>query len=143
MQPYRWIVNGAMFGALGVLIGAFGAHGLEGNLKSLGYDDAQVERRLDLHETAVRYQMYHAPALILVGLLALRQRSKALSTAGWLFMAGIIIFSGLLYALVFAGDQWKWLGAIVPIGGIALIAGWVMLGYSAKSVAKQNQPPAE
>ena len=138
MQPYRWIVNGAMFGALGVVIGAFGAHGLEGRLSALGFDEAQVLRRLDLHETAVRYQMYHAPALVLVGLLALRLKSTAVSMAGWFFVAGIIVFSGLLYVLVFAGDQWKWLGAIVPLGGTALIAGWVMLGYAARGLAEER-----
>jgi uncharacterized membrane protein YgdD (TMEM256/DUF423 family) len=158
MQPNRWIMVGAIMGAVGVAIGAFGAHGLEKRLENQrearGWNDPitlrkEVDRRVAIYETAVRYQMFHAPALIVVGLLGFQRRSKSLTAAGWLFLMGVLVFSGLLYVLVFAGDQWKFLGAIVPIGGTALIAGWVMLaiagaGYCPSNAASaKNQPPAD
>jgi len=130
MQPNRAIAIGAMLGAVGVGLGAFGAHGLEERLAGLGWDADQVLRRVDIFETAVRYQMYHAPALVLVGLLGMHRRSPCLTAASWMFLLGVLIFSGLLYVLVFASDQWRWLGAVVPIGGTALIIGWVSLGIA-------------
>lgn len=136
-------------GGVGVALGAFGAHGLPERLTAMGWDSAQVLRRVDIFETAVRYQMFHAPALILVGLLGLQRHSKALTAAGWLFLFGVLIFSGLLYVLVFAGEHWKMLGAIVPIGGTSLIAGWVMLAIAGASCCPGDscsakiQPPAD
>lgn len=127
MIASRWIAIGAVLGAIGVGLGAFGAHGLESRLAGLGYTGDDLARRLANHETAVRYQMWHALAIVLVG-LALAQRP----TAWWhasasAFLAGILLFSGLLYVLVVAGPSWRWLGAVVPIGGLSLIAGWVLL----------------
>ena len=110
-----WIVLGGLFGGLAVITGAFGAHGLE---KMLTAD------QLETYEVAVRYQMYHALALVLVGLLATRP-SRLLSLAGSMFVLGILLFSGLLYALVFTGLTR--LGMIVPLGGLAFIAGWFLL----------------
>lgn len=116
-----WIASGAVLAALAVGAGAFGAHGLR------DYLAANVQTAN--FETAVRYQMYHALALVLVGLLAGRQSSAALAVSGICFLLGTLIFSGLLYALVFTGL--RWLGAIVPIGGTLLIVGWLALAAAA------------
>lgn len=116
MRPQAWIVLAGVFGALAVTAGAFGAHGLEGRLSA---------EQLATFEVAARYQMYNALALGLVGLLAIRQRCGLLTASGWCFLAGALLFSGLLYVLVFSGI--KWLGAIVPLGGLAMIAGWSLL----------------
>ena len=131
MIASRWIAIGAILGAIGVALGAFGAHGLEGRLAGLGYAGDDLARRLANHETAVRYQMWHALAIVLVG-LALVQRPTAwwhASTSA--FLVGILLFSGLLYVLVIAGPDWRWLGAVVPIGGLSLIAGWLLMAIGA------------
>jgi uncharacterized membrane protein YgdD (TMEM256/DUF423 family) len=120
MSGMTWIRVGAVLGGLGVIAGAFGAHGLEGKLDSKGFE---------VFETAAKYQMYHAPALLAVGLLAMAGRKRAaLNFAGWSFLIGVLIFSGTLYALAFTGI--RWLGAITPIGGLALIAGWFALAFA-------------
>lgn len=110
---------GAVAGGLAVVLGAFGAHALRARLS--------IED-LGIYETAVRYQMYHAFALFIAAWMLSRNAAQA-STAAWLFIAGIVIFSGSLYLLVATGH--RWLGAITPIGGLCLIAGWVMLGVAA------------
>lgn len=121
MSPRTWIIVGATFGALAVGTGAFGAHALKERLESAG--------RTDVYEVAVRYQMYHALALVLVGSLGLHLSAPALNVAGLCFTAGIVIFSGLLYGLALGGP--KMLGAIVPLGGLSFIAGWVALVLAA------------
>jgi uncharacterized membrane protein YgdD (TMEM256/DUF423 family) len=128
MSGATWIRLGSIIGGLAVIAGAFGAHGLKGVLDS---------HSLDVFETAAKYQMYHAPALLAVGLLALSgQRGRALNLAGWLFLVGVLIFSGTLYALAFTGIPW--LGAITPIGGLALIAGWVALAFAGSPAIKAS-----
>ena len=108
----------ALFGALGVAIGAFGAHALHDALVRAG--------RLDTFETAVRYQFYHALALLAIGVLwAARPELRALGTTGALWAGGIVVFSGSLYALCFTGITK--LGAVAPIGGLLLLGGWVSL----------------
>ncbi len=127
----RWIAVGAVFGALGVALGAYGAHGLEEFLVGLGYAGDDLAHRLDIYRTAIHYQMLHAVALVVVG-LALEQRATAWwRFAGWAFVAGIVLFSGLLKVLAFAGPQWNWLVHIVPFGGLSLIAGWAALAIGA------------
>jgi uncharacterized membrane protein YgdD (TMEM256/DUF423 family) len=128
----RWIAIGALIGAIGVGLGAFGAHGLSEFLETkLNYSGDDLQRRLANFETAVRYQMLHAIALVLVG-LALAQRDTGWwRLAAWAFLAGILLFCGLLKVLTIAPPEWKWLGAIVPVGGVALIAGWVMFAGGA------------
>ena len=107
-----------LFGALGVAIGAFGAHALHDMLVRAG--------RLDTFETAVRYQFYHALALLAAGVLwAARPELRALGTTGALWAGGIVVFSGSLYALCFTGITK--LGAVAPIGGLLLLGGWVGL----------------
>jgi uncharacterized membrane protein YgdD (TMEM256/DUF423 family) len=114
-----WIAMGAALAGLGVVAGAFGAHGLEGRLTT---------EQLETFETAVRYQMYHALALVLTGLLAQRG-SRAVALAGGLFLAGIALFSGCLYAWVFTCT--KTFALIVPLGGVAFILGWFALALAA------------
>jgi uncharacterized membrane protein YgdD (TMEM256/DUF423 family) len=110
---------GASFGALGVILGAFGAHALRSRL---------APADLEIFETAVRYQMYHAFALLGAAWLISRNAPWA-TTAAWSFVIGIVIFSGSLYLLVASGQ--RWLGAVTPLGGLAMIAGWVMLAVGA------------
>lgn len=112
----------AILGGLSVMAGAFGAHALNGKIS---------ERAIEIFETGARYQMYHALALFLIAvLLRTSQSSQALmNIAGTAFIIGVAIFSGSLYALSLTGI--KWLGAITPLGGVALIAGWGCLAIAA------------
>jgi len=84
---------------------------------------------LAVFETGVRYQMYHSLALLAVGLAASRQATPWLDGAGWLFLAGIVVFSGSLYVMTLTGI--RWLGAITPLGGLAFILGWTALAVAA------------
>lgn len=140
MSPRTCLILATLFGFLAVLLGAFGAHGL-------GDSDGYLQRRyasaeaknvageqlpasykyyLD-YQTGVRYHMWHALALLGIGLWKHRQPTRALNVAAWSLTAGIVLFSGALYVLViggprFAGIPW---GAIAPIGGTALLVGWI------------------
>lgn len=129
MSPKAWVICGAVLGGLSVALGAFGAHGLLGALESQGLSAADLARRLENWETAARYHMYHALALIAVGWIASRSGGAWSSVAGWCFIVGTAIFSGCLYALVLSGV--RVLGAIVPIGGVLLIVGWLSLAIAA------------
>jgi uncharacterized membrane protein YgdD (TMEM256/DUF423 family) len=111
-------VAGAVLGLLAVALGAFGAHALRGRL-----DPADLATL----ETGVRYQMYHAMALLLVSLLGSRRRTSGFEVAGWGFFLGVVVFSGSLYALVLTGI--RWLGAITPLGGVAFMIGWIAVGW--------------
>ena len=113
-----WISMGAMMGALGVILGAFGAHALKDSLDNYS---------LDIYQKAVFYQFIHAIALILTGLIQHQFQQLNLGIAQWSFFLGIIIFSGSLYILAVSGV--KWMGAITPIGGVAFIVGWVWLSF--------------
>ena len=120
------LIAGSLLGALAVALGAFGAHWLRSAVTNWGLDSAEQTRRIEVWEVAVRYQMYHALALLLVGVLAQKAANPTACTiATWLFVVGVLIFSGCLYGLVLSGV--KVLGAIVPIGGAAMIAGWLTL----------------
>ncbi|MEX0610920.1 MAG: DUF423 domain-containing protein [Pirellulales bacterium] len=127
----RWIAIGAAFGALGVAFGAFGAHGLSDFLGAHGYAGEELSRRLAIFNTATHYQMLHAVALVITGLALEHRASKWWRFAAWSFLIGIVLFSGLLKVLAFAEPQWNWLGAIVPIGGVALMFGWITLAVGA------------
>jgi uncharacterized membrane protein YgdD (TMEM256/DUF423 family) len=128
----RWIAIGALLGAIGVALGAYGAHGLSDLLeKKFSYTGDDLHHRLAIFETAVRYQMLHALALVFVGLALQQKESTWWRFAAWAFLIGVIIFSGLLKVLAFVDPQWNWLGAIVPLGGLALIAGWLALAIGA------------
>jgi uncharacterized membrane protein YgdD (TMEM256/DUF423 family) len=113
MDRNPFVVAGALNAAIAVAAGAFAAHALRGRLDA---------RALEVFETGARYQMYHALAMILAGVLAARG-------AGWTFQAGIVLFSGSLYAL--ALSDVKVLGAITPLGGLAFLAGWLLLAWRA------------
>jgi uncharacterized membrane protein YgdD (TMEM256/DUF423 family) len=115
-----FLLAGAVAGLIAVGFGAFGAHGLRGRLSP---------EMLAVFETGVRYQMYHALALLLTAAMAGRLDSRAIVSAGWFFVAGIGLFSGSLYLLAVTGVTW--LGAITPIGGVAFLAGWICLAVSA------------
>lgn len=112
---FLWIA--AAQGALAVMIGAFGAHALKDYLIKIG--------RADVFETAVKYQFYHTFALLAVGILQLIKYNKFLDYSGYSFLVGSVIFSGSLYVLCLTNVT-KW-GAVTPIGGVVLIAGWAML----------------
>jgi uncharacterized membrane protein YgdD (TMEM256/DUF423 family) len=129
----RWAITfGAILAAAAVGLGAFAAHGLEDQIVLLGYE-SDVVSRLDWFETGAKYHMYHALALILVGVVAeRRESSKVLAVAGMLFVLGILLFSGSLYAMTLLASNWKWLGAITPIGGLSFIVGWVLLAVGAQ-----------
>jgi uncharacterized membrane protein YgdD (TMEM256/DUF423 family) len=127
----RWIAVGAILGAIGVALGAYGAHGLQDLLQRLGFAGDELARRLENFETAVDYQILHALAILVVG-LALEHRPTAWwRLSAWAFLVGVLLFSGLLKVLTFTGPDWRWLGAIVPVGGLAMIIGWIALGVGA------------
>ena len=115
-----FLVLGSLMGALSVMIGAFGAHALKKLLLENG--------RTDVFETAVKYQFYHAFALLITGLLLFKVQHKFFDYAGFSFLTGTLIFSGSLYILCVTNI--KWLGAITPIGGVFMIAGWLFLAYA-------------
>jgi uncharacterized membrane protein YgdD (TMEM256/DUF423 family) len=110
----------ALFAGVAVAAGAFGAHALRSRLEP---------RDLEIFETAARYQMYHGLALFAVAWLLDRGIAQA-GIAGWGFAIGTVVFSGSLYLMVFSGE--RWLGAITPIGGAAMIFGWVTLLVAAR-----------
>jgi uncharacterized membrane protein YgdD (TMEM256/DUF423 family) len=111
---------GALMAFVGVGLGAFGAHGLRGRLSP---------EMLAVFETGVRYQMYHALALLAIAALMARAEGRAMLVAGWSFTAGILLFSGSLYALALSGVTM--LGAVTPIGGVAFLIGWAALAIAA------------
>lgn len=113
------LILGALDAALAVALGAFGAHGLKQRV---------TEARLEVWHTACEYQFYHALGILLITLLA-AQFSTQLLPAAWVLLVGSIIFSGSLYMLVLTNTAW--LGAITPLGGITLIAGWGTLAWQA------------
>jgi len=115
-----FMLIGVVAAFIGVGFGAFGAHGLRGRTSP---------EMLAVFETGVRYQMYHAFAILITALALSRLDAPLIRWAGWLFTAGIVIFSGSLYALVLTGTSS--LGAITPFGGIAFLAGWACLAIAA------------
>jgi uncharacterized membrane protein YgdD (TMEM256/DUF423 family) len=115
-----FFVIGAVCGALGVAAGAFGAHALKARL---------TPEMLAVFETGVRYHLIHALGLLAVAWAATRWASASVRLAGWLFVVGILLFSGSLYVLCLTGA--RAFGAITPIGGAAFIAGWLLLAWGA------------
>lgn len=115
-----FLLIGSLAGALGVALGAFGAHGLRSRLSP---------DMLAVFETGVRYEMYHAVALLALAALMTRFDGWLFHLAGWAFTIGIVLFSGSLYLLALTGI--RVLGAITPIGGVALILGWACLAIAA------------
>jgi uncharacterized membrane protein YgdD (TMEM256/DUF423 family) len=118
----RLYLLGAVAGLLGVALGAFAGHGLKTRL---------TPDMLSVFETGVRYQMYHAFALFAAAWGLSRWQHRAFAAGGWLFVAGIAIFCGSLYALALTGE--RWLGALTPAGGLALLGGWLCLAWGSAS----------
>ncbi len=120
VSPTPWVALGAVLAGLAVAAGAFGAHALRAQLSTA---------ELATFETAARYQMYHALALVAVGLLDRHRGERLLTMAGWAFLAGIVLFSGSLYGLALTGI--RGLGAITPLGGLGFLAGWGLVAWTA------------
>jgi uncharacterized membrane protein YgdD (TMEM256/DUF423 family) len=116
----RWIWLGALNGFVSVAAGAFGAHALKARL---------APDMLAVFETGARYQMAHALALVLLGLLQLSRPAMSLDAAGWSFVIGILLFSGSLYVLALSGV--RAFGMVTPVGGVAFLVGWVLLALAA------------
>jgi uncharacterized membrane protein YgdD (TMEM256/DUF423 family) len=116
----NWTMAGAMWGLLGVGLGAFGAHGLKA---------VASEQGLAWWESAARYQLVHALALVLVGLL--QHHRPGGDAAGWSFLLGSAVFSGTLYAMALGAP--RWLGAVTPIGGVGMMLGWLLLALRARA----------
>ncbi|MCM2258252.1 MAG: DUF423 domain-containing protein [Vicinamibacteria bacterium] len=119
----NWIVVGAVSGFAAVACGAFGAHGLKARVS---------EQALAWWNTGAHYQLAHALALVAVGLLRLHVGRG--DGAGWAFLAGSVIFSGTLYAMALGAP--RWFGAITPIGGVLLLAGWALLAWGARELGR-------
>jgi len=118
LKPSIILKTAAIFGAIAVGIGAFGAHGLKPMLESTG--------RLETFETAVKYHFYHSLALLALGIwTSVKPELNKTALSFWGFTLGIVIFSGSLYVLSLSGITW--LGAITPVGGVAFIVGWLGL----------------
>jgi uncharacterized membrane protein YgdD (TMEM256/DUF423 family) len=128
MSSKRMLWVGAVLGALSVTLGAFGAHYLEPMVGGKSLEPDVWLRMQQNWEVASRYLMYHALAIVACGLLAHSRPSLALNIACWFFLIGAAIFCGMIYVLVLT--QIRWLGAIVPIGGVLMIFGWIALAYA-------------
>ena len=119
-MPNLFFALGSGFALLGVVFGAFGAHALKSKL---------TPEMLETFEVAVRYQMYHSLGMIAAAWAVSQWQNNLTLASGWCFFAGVVIFSGSLYILSLTGI--RWLGAIAPIGGLALIVGWGCLMIAA------------
>jgi uncharacterized membrane protein YgdD (TMEM256/DUF423 family) len=133
-----WLPIGAILGGLGVAAGAFAAHGLDKTFAEK-YRDAPPKivagrempaswKYLQDFKTGAEYQMYHALALVAVGLAVRGGRSRLLDVAGWSFLLGIVLFSGSLYVLTLTG-QTRW-GMVTPFGGLLFLVGWAALAWA-------------
>lgn len=114
-----FLILGVINGFLAVALGAFGAHGLEGKVS---------EKAIGIWEKAVTYQMFHTMALLVTGLLLAKFQSSGMLWAGWMFFIGIVLFSGSLY--IYATTHITTFALITPLGGVAFLVGWVLLGYA-------------
>ncbi|MFQ5792821.1 MAG: DUF423 domain-containing protein [Acidobacteriota bacterium] len=119
-----WVRLGSLFMFLAVALGAFGAHALRHRLSS---------DLLQVFESGVRYHFYHALALFVVAWISKSYPSGLVTAAGWAFTVGVILFSGSLYVLSVTGA--RWLGAVTPAGGLAFLAGWILLALASFRVS--------
>ena len=118
IMPRLFLILGAVVAGLGVALGAFGVHGLTGRV---------TPERLETFKTGVEYHLIHALALLVVSWAATQWPGWAVHASGYLFLVGIVFFSGSLYVLVLTDTSW--LGAITPLGGVAFIVGWGLLAW--------------
>ena len=120
-----FLITAAIFGAISVMLGAFGAHALKNKMPG----DA-----LEIFETAIKYQFYHVFALLAAGILAQAFPGASITWSGRFFIAGILVFSGSLYLLSYfkssGNQQMNWLGAVTPFGGLSFITGWIFLAMA-------------
>lgn len=128
MKAKNTLLAGAIFGMMGVALGAFGAHALKSMLVA--------SARLETYELAVRYEFYHALALLLVGIIQQTSDNRFIRLSSVLFVLGILIFSGSLYLLCFT--QSKIFAMITPVGGVLLLAGWLFFGVGIYRSKTQN-----
>lgn len=119
-MPGKWTAIGAINGLLAVGLGAFAAHGLKNHVDP---------SKLLVFETGVRFQMYHAFALMAASWVVAAKPSRSANAAAVFFLLGITLFSGSLYLLTFY--SWKWLGPVTPLGGLSLMIGWALLAVAA------------
>ncbi|MDA0833544.1 MAG: DUF423 domain-containing protein [Planctomycetota bacterium] len=134
-----WTITGAIFGGLAVVLGAFAAHGLDQVMVDqyasmppkvvAGFSVPASWKYLQDFKTGAEYQMYHALALLALGVLTQQRTSRWATSAGWSFTVGILLFSGSLYLLALTGET-KW-GMVAPIGGTLLIVGWALFAVAA------------
>lgn len=145
MSASRWILLGAILGGLSVGLGAFAAHGLdgvfvkkyEGKTRVVAGETMPLARKfLNDFKTGAEYQMYHSLAVLVVGLLCRQRTSWRLNTAGYAFVAGIVLFSGSLYILTLTGVT-KW-GMVTPLGGVAFLIGWLALAADGAASASRT-----
>jgi uncharacterized membrane protein YgdD (TMEM256/DUF423 family) len=147
-SPGVCVTLGAVLAGLAVVAGAFGAHGLDSYF-ARKYADAEAKsiagmevpasyKAIEDFHTAARYHMYHALALIAVGLVAARRPNRALSVAAWLFAAGILLFSGGLYVYTLTGQRFWGVGP-PPVGGLLFILGWLALAIGACPCGRNDE----
>ncbi len=128
---------GALLAGVAVVLGSIGAHGLEKMIEGMN----DVPKRIENWNTGVRYQMYHALALVLIGVIsATLSAGRLVSLAGWLMLVGVLLFSGCLYGWVFLDN--RTLVLIVPLGGLAWILGWLSLGVGVLISGKDTRQNA-
>jgi len=120
-----FLITACIFGAVSVILGAFGAHTLKNRMPADAFE---------IYETAIKYQFYHVFALLAAGILAQNFPGTFLNWSGRLFIAGIILFCGSLYLLSYfkstGNQQMNWLGAITPLGGLSFIGGWILMALA-------------
>ena len=114
----QFIVTGLILAAITIVLGAFGSHGLKNKL---------TPEYLEIFDTGVKYQFFHSLGIIIIGLLSFHFPSIPLQIPFYLFLIGIILFSGSLYILAITGI--KWFGAVTPIGGLSFIVGWIITAF--------------
>ena len=134
-----WLATGAVMAGLAVILGAFGAHGLDKHFQNkyadvppkqiTGHEVPAAYKYMQDYKTGVRYHMWHALGLLAVGLAANERKRRSFQIAGWCFSLGIVFFSGALYVLTVMGSKWlgiTW-GLVAPLGGTLMIVGWFAL----------------
>lgn len=121
-----YLITAALLGALTVMLGAFGAHGLKGRMNA---------ETFEIFETAIKYQFYHVFALLAVAIISQYIPGSFLNWSGRCFFAGIVLFCGSLYLLTYykmsGAEHMNWIGAITPVGGLFFISGWILLAVAA------------
>lgn len=141
MRGKRWLALGAFFGFTGVALGAFGAHGLKTAFRQGPLPAEEQERRLENWETATRYQLVHALALVCVGIIVTGQPRRTFAAAAVAFCGGVVLFSGCLYAYVLTGAK-AW-AMIVPLGGVLFLAGWGILAVGCLGITTPDRDSPE